>query len=57
MQKIIAPKYVFKIHCQDITRSPHYMLDYIPEQGGLSLRFPIFQEVRFDKEPKHCTSE
>lgn len=48
---------MFKIHCQDITRSPHYMLDYIPEQGGLSLRFPIFQEVRFDKEPKHCTSE
>lgn len=46
IENYIKPTHVFKVVCQDLTRSPLYKLYYEEDSGGISLRFPVFQQIR-----------
>ena len=53
----VKPIVVFKVLCQDVTRSPLYDYGFKEGYGGISLRFPVFDSIRYDKDTKDCKTD
>ena len=53
----VQPTVVFKVLCQDVTRSPLYDYGFREGYGGISLRFPVFDCIREDKAPSDCKTD